>query len=71
MEREYDKVLDSKKGIKLVHREVRKLLSNASFHLDLNNFDRVEAVYLQIECLMASVGESARVLQQKQEEESK
>jgi hypothetical protein len=64
MSRAYDRVLDSKKGMKEMHTEVRRLISDASFHLDNKDFDRLESVYFKIECLMSSLGESARVLQE-------
>lgn len=69
MTREYDRVLDSKKGIKATHTQVRKLISDASFHLDNKDFDRLESVYFKIECLLSSLGESAKVLQERQAEE--
>ena len=69
MTREYDKVLDSKKGLKAMHTEVRRLISTATFHLDNKDFERLEAVYMQIECLMSSLGESAAVLQERKAEQ--
>ena len=69
MNREYDRVLDSKKGMKAMHTEVRRLLSDATFHLDNKDFDRLESVYFKIECLMSSLGESAQVLQERKREE--
>ena len=68
MTREYDKVLDSKKGINLAHTNVRRLLSEALTHMDFKDFHSLENVYLEIESVMSSLGESARVLQEKQEE---
>ena len=70
MTREYDRVLDSKKGLKAMHTEVRRLISTATFHLDNKDFDRVESVYLGIECLISSLGVSARILQEMQEGEA-
>lgn len=70
MEREYDKVLDSEKSLKSMHTEVRRLLRLASFHLDNKDFDRVESLYIGIECLMSSLGVSARILQEMQEGEA-
>jgi hypothetical protein len=69
MTREYDRVLDSKKGLKAMHTEVRKLISDASFHLDNKDFERLESVYFKIECLMSSLGESAKVLQERHEQQ--
>jgi hypothetical protein len=69
MTREYDRVLDSKKGMKATHTQVRKLISDASFHLDNKDFDRLESVYFKIECLMSSLGESAKVLQERHEQQ--
>ena len=69
MTREYDRVLDSKKGLKAMHTEVRRLISTASFHLDNKDFERLESVYFKIECLMSSLGESAKVLQERHEQQ--
>lgn len=69
MTREYDRVLDSKKGMKAMHTEVRRLISTATFHLDNKDFERLEAVYLQIESLMSSLGESAAILQERKMEQ--
>lgn len=70
MEREYDKVLDNPKSLKSMHTEVRRLLRLASFHLDNKEFDRVESLYIGIECLMSSLGVSARILQEMQKGEA-
>jgi hypothetical protein len=68
MTREYDRQLDSKKGIKLAHTNVRRLITEAATHMDRKDFYSLENVYLEIESVMSSLGESARVLQEKQEE---
>ena len=70
MEREYDKVLDNEKSLKSMHTEVRRLLRVAAFHLDNKDFDRVANVYLGIECLLSSLGTSARILHEMQEGEA-
>ena len=69
MTREYDKVLDSKKGMKAMHTEVHKLISQASYLLDNKEFDSLESVYFQIESLMSSLGESAVILEERRIEE--
>jgi hypothetical protein len=69
MTREYDRVLDSKKGMKAMHTEVRRLISQASYLLDNKEFDSLESVYFQIESLMSSLGESAAILEERRIEE--